>query len=279
MPTISIVTPAYNASATISETIRSVQLQTFTDWEWLIVDDGSNDDTAAIVRSFAATDSRICLIQTLASTKHGAVRKGVLGLLPLPRMQSPQGKARNVALRVAKGRFVAFIDADDLWLPEKLEQQLAFTIREGAMMTYCRYRRFRSDPACPGPVVALPNSFTYESLCGNTAIGGPLTVMIDTAQSGPLQFPDFPHEDLCLWLSLLRNGQVAKGLPEDLCRYRVSSNSSSGNKLRSAIEVWIVFRKVESLSIATTSWLFLQYTIRSVLRRIPLRRCSLNTTP
>jgi teichuronic acid biosynthesis glycosyltransferase TuaG len=273
MPTISIITPAYNASATISETIRSVQHQTFTDWEWLIVDDGSIDETAAVVRSFESTDSRIRLIETLNSTKPSAVSKRVLGFIAPPRTHSRQAKARNIALRVAKGRFIAFIDADDLWLPEKLERQLAFTIQQGAMMTYCQYRRFSTDPTCPGPVVSLPNAFTHESLCGNTAIAGALTVMIDTAQSGPLRFPDFPHEDLCLWLKLLRNGQVAKGLPEDLCRYRVSSNSSSGNKLRSALETWLVFRKFESFPIAKSCWFFLQYAARSALRRILSRRC------
>lgn len=267
MPTVSIVTSAYNASATISDTIRSVQNQTFRDWEWLIVDDGSDDETAAIVRSFECSDARIRLILHRNSTKPAAVGNRLLGLIPRPRTGSRQGMARNVALRVATGRFVAFIDADDLWLPTKLERQLSFTIRDGAMMTYCQYRRFRSDPARPGPVVAVPNSLTYKSLFGNSAIGGPLTVMLDTSQSGPIQFPDFPHEDFCLWLTLLRNGQVAKGLPEDLARYRVSANSSSGNKLRSALETWAVLRRFESFSIAKSAWLFFQYGARSVLRR------------
>jgi teichuronic acid biosynthesis glycosyltransferase TuaG len=267
MPTISIVTPAYNASATISETIQSVQHQTFKDWEWLIVDDDSDDDTAAIIRSFACKDARIRLIAKRNSTKTAAVGNRLLDLIPRPRTGSRQGMARNVALRVATGRFVAFIDADDLWLPTKLQKQLSFTIREEAMMTYCQYRRFSSDPARPGPVVAVPKSLTLESLYRNSAIGGCLTVMIDTSQSGPLQFPDFPHEDFCLWLTLLRNGQVAKGLPEDLCRYRVSANSSSGNKVRSALETWLVFRQFESLSLAKSAWLFFRYGARSVLRR------------
>jgi teichuronic acid biosynthesis glycosyltransferase TuaG len=272
MPTISVVTPAYNASSTIFETIRSVQSQTFTDWELLIVDDGSTDDTASIVRACASDDARIRLIQLPRKIKHASASRMLLSQLPRPRTHSPQGEARNVALRVAKGRFLAFIDADDLWLPEKLERQLAFTISHGAMMTYCQYRRFTFDPDRTGPVIRLPSVFTYGSLCGNTAIGGPLTVMIDTALSGPIEFPNAPHEDLCLWLHLLRDGQIARGLCEDLARYRVSPSSSSGNKFRSAIETWYVFRTVEALSVTRSSFYFFLYAARSVLRRIELLR-------
>lgn len=273
MPTVSIITAAYNAGLTIAETIRSVQAQTHTDWEMLIADDGSTDETPSIVRGFASRDSRITLIQLPRSTKPGQSERTFFGLLPKPRTRSSQAHARNAALQAARARFVAFVDADDIWLPAKLERQLAFTIQCGAMVTYCQYRRFRSDPSRPGPIVVLPSSFTHRSLCGNTAIAGALTVMIDTSLSGPIEFPDAPHEDLCLWLRLLRGGKVAQGLREDLCRYRVSANSSSGNKFRSAAETWYVLRHVEALPMTVASWCFLQYAWRSVLRRTwPLER-------
>jgi teichuronic acid biosynthesis glycosyltransferase TuaG len=139
-------------------------------------------------------------------------------------------------------------------------------------MTYCQYRRFTFDPNRPGPVIRPPSVLTYGSLFGNTAIAGCSTVMIDTALSGPIEFPNFPHEDLCLWLHLLRDGQIARGLCEDLARYRVSPNSSSANKFRNAIEVWYVFRTVEALSVTRSSFYLFLYAARSVLRRIELRR-------
>lgn len=240
--TVSIITPAYNAALLISHAIESVQAQTFTDWEMLIVDDCSTDNTCDIVEHYALSDPRIHLIR-----------------------QSENGgpaKARNTALKAASGRYIAFLDSDDLWLPEKLERQLVFMAEKDAAISYTLYRRFTDNKDQPGRVISLPESFNYLQLLKNTGIAC-LTVMIDTKITGPLEMQFVRHEDYALWLELLKRGLVAQGLMEDLARYRIAKTSVSGNKLRSVSWVWRIYRDVEKLSLLYASWCLLNYGWRA----------------
>lgn len=238
LPSVSIITPAFNASRTIAQTIRSVQCQTFKNWEMIVVDDRSTDDTYAIVEEFAASDNRIRLQQQ-------------------PINGGP-ARARNAALKTATGRYVAFLDSDDYWLPEKLERQLAFMAARDAVLSYTLYRRFRHESESLGPLVQLPHTLAYKDLLKNTAIAC-LTVIVDRERTGYIEFPLIRHEDYALWLRLLKQGFVAYGLMEDLARYRVSSGSVSGNKLKSAAWVWSIYRNVENLSLTYASWCFANY--------------------
>lgn len=238
IPLVSIVMPAYNAVKTIGQSIDSVQAQIFTDWELLVVDDCSSDETCSIVRGYTSIDNRINLIQQ--PTNAGPAR------------------ARNVALRAARGRYIAFLDSDDCWPPQKLERQVNFMIERKSVLSYTLYRRFMADIKQPGPLVELPSSFTYTGLLKNTGIGC-LTAMIDRELSGPIEFPLIRHEDYALWLSILKRGVVAHGLMEDLGRYRVSKSSISGNKFKSASWVWNIYRHVEKLNPLYAVWYFSHY--------------------
>lgn len=246
-PTVSVVTPAFNAAWIVGEAIRSVQSQTFTDWELVIVDDCSTDSTAAVIGQFASSDERIRLLRQTVNS-------------------GPAG-ARNAALAASRGRFVAFLDSDDLWLPRKLEQQLSFMEQCGAPISHTAYRRFREDPKRAGPLLAARPVFDYRELLKNPGIAC-LTAVVDRQRTGPFSIPLVRNEDYALWLSLLRKGHESRGLDVDLARYRVSAGSVSGNKLRSAKWVWDIYRGVEKLSLPYASWCFAHYAIHAVRKRL-----------
>lgn len=237
-PLVSIITPAFNASRTIAQTIQSAQAQTFHNWEMIVVDDCSRDDTCAVVEGYAACDTRIQLLR----------QGGNVG---------PAG-ARNAALKVAVGRYIAFLDSDDYWLPKKLERQLCFMQEHDSLLSYTLYRRFRESAEEAGPLVRLPSVLTYHDLLKNTGIAC-LTAMVDRERAGSIEFSAIRHEDYALWLKLLKPGFIAHGLMEDLARYRVSSVSVSGNKLRSAAWVWNIYRDAEKLNLVYAAWCFVNY--------------------
>lgn len=240
---VSIITPAYNAERFLSETIGSVQAQTHTDWEMLIVDDLSTDRTREIVSGFATSDPRIRLI----------AQEQNLG----------PAETRNRGLDEARGRFIAFLDSDDLWLPEKLSKQLAFMHQGNAAMSYTSYRIINESGELVGGPVHAPASMDYRGLLKNTVIGC-LTVMLDRERTGPVRMLPLPqHEDLTLWYSILKRGIVARGLQEDLARYRIVQGSASRNKMRSALHMWKVYRQVERLSLPDAVWCYGHYAWRA----------------
>ncbi|HIC81091.1 MAG TPA: glycosyltransferase family 2 protein [Kiloniellaceae bacterium] len=246
-PLVSVITAAYNAETFIRETIASVRHQTLEDWEMLVADDASGDNTAAIVRDCAATDARVKLV-TLQ--RNGGV-----------------AAARNAALAEAKGRFIAFLDSDDLWLPEKLERQVAFMRQRDCAVSYTAFRRINEDGRQLGRLITVPERLTYAQLLKNTAIAT-LTGMVDTDRTGPIRMTEARRDDFILWLSILKRGFVAYGLQEDLARYRVVHGSLSSKPKRSAAWTWSVYREVEKLGLLHASWCMLHYGARAVLKRL-----------
>ena len=242
---VSIVTPAYNAQSYIAETIASVQAQTYREWEQIVVDDRSVDATVAVVRALAQNDRRIRLVEQ-------------------PRNGGP-ARARQAALDAARVRHVAFLDADDLWLPQKLERQLAFMQARQAAFSYTEYRRISADGARVGRLVRVPSRMTYRRLLGNTAIATS-TVLVDRGATGPLTMTDTYYDDFVLWLAILKRGFVAHALNEDLMRYRVVARSVSRNKAKSAVHVWRTYRDVEGLPLARSVWSFASYASRALLK-------------
>lgn len=242
---VSIVTPAYRAARFIGETIRSVQAQTYRDFEMLVVDDCSPDDTAAIVERFAAADPRIRLLRQAANGGPAA--------------------ARNRALAEARGRWVAFLDGDDLWLPDKLERQLAFHRARGARISFTAFRRIDADGSRLGRLVTVRDWLDYDRLLCDTGIATS-TVIVDRASTGPFWMKKTYYDDYACWLELLRVGGLAAGLQEDLMRYRVLGGSVSRNKLRSALHVWRTYREVERLGWLRSAWSFANYAGRGVLK-------------
>lgn len=242
---VSIVTPAWRAARFVGATIRSVQAQDYTNWEMLIVDDCSPDDTVAVVASFAQHDPRVRLIRQ-------------------PRNGGPAA-ARNAALDAAAGRYLAFLDSDDLWLPAKLSTQLAFMRMQRVALSYTEFRRISEDGSRTGERVKVPTSLTYRQLLCDTSIATS-TVMIDRTLTGDFRMKKTYYDDFAAWLEILRRGHVARGLREDLMRYRVVGNSVSRDKMRSAAMVWRTYREIERLGVLDSSWCLLNYAIRGALK-------------
>jgi teichuronic acid biosynthesis glycosyltransferase TuaG len=240
---VSIITPAYKAAAYIGQTIESVLAQTHGEWEMLIADDCSPDDTRAVVASWAARDARVRLI---AMPKNGG-----------------PAAARNGALAQAQGRWIAFLDSDDLWLPSKLEHSIAHAQANAAALVFTGFRRISFDGARTGDYISVPRTLSYRQLLGNTAIATS-TVLLDRAQCGDVRMKPVFYDDFACWLEILKRGFVAHGLDEDLMRYRVMPASVSRNKKRSAQEVWKAYRQVEHLGPVASAWHFASYALNAL---------------
>lgn len=241
-PDVSIITPAFNAARFIAETIKSVKSQTCESWEMIIVDDCSRDDTLDLVQAFATEDTRIHLIR---QTRNGG-----------------PALARDAAIRAARGRYIAFLDSDDLWLPDKLERQLEFMRRSNYVFTYTCYRRISENGETCGRTISVPEKLNYHQLLRNTAIATS-TVLIDREGTGPFKMIRTYYDDYALWLTLLKRGITAHGLQEDLMRYRIVRKSVSRHKLNSAKWVWRTYRDVEGLAFPYATWCFLNYAWRA----------------
>ncbi len=248
--TTSVVMPSYNSEKYLGEAIRSVVNQTYRDWELIIVDDCSTDATFQIASDFAKRDPRITLLQQ-------PIRSGA-------------AKARNRAIRESKGRFVAFLDSDDQWLPEKLEMQLPQMVEKDAVLSYTAYRKIDSAGRPSQGVVHAPPFVTYESLLNTCAIGC-LTVIYDTAKIGKVFMPDIARrQDYGLWLRILRPEPLRKdslapskllaiGIDKPLALYRVHDHGISRNKIRAAYYQWRIYRECEELSFYKSLYHFLHY--------------------
>lgn len=250
-PLVSVLMPVYNGEQFIREAIESVQAQTVTDWELLVVDDGSSDSSRGIVEQIAAEDVRVRLFATGESGSGAAC-------------------ARNVGLEVARGRYVGFLDCDDAWLPHKLERQLALLEASGAGLAFGAYERVDETGKTLG-AVGVPVCVDYASLLKTNYIGC-LTAIYDIQVFGkvPMVVDLACHEDYPLWLRLLRDGGAAVGVREPVARYRVRAGSLSSNKLKTSQQTWRVYRELEGLSLARSAWSFVNQTGRALVRnRVP----------
>lgn len=243
-PIVSVITPAYNAEKFISETIESVLNQTFSHWEMIIVDDCSTDRTKEIVQRYVEKDSRIKLIQ-LKENSGSAI-------------------ARNTAMDHALGRYLAFLDSDDQWLPEKLEKQLKFMQDNDVAFSYTKYIRILEDGTDTNEISKAPQQLSYDDLMKQCVIGC-LTVMLDRKKIGELRMVNIrTRQDYAFWLAITRKGFLAHGLPEVLAKYRLVENSISRNKLKAAKQNWYVYRHIEKQNLFKSLWYFGNYAVRSV---------------
>jgi hypothetical protein len=245
-PLVTVVTPLWNAAATLPEAVASVRAQTLADWELVLVDDASTDGGRDIARALAAADPRIRLIER--ATNGGAAA------------------ARNEAIRAAAGRLIAFLDADDRWHPEKLARQVAFMAAGGHALTFGAYRRIDAAGRPLGVVRPPPRVSRAELLKGNVI--GCLTAVYDTAIFGRAEMPEVRRrQDYGLWLRLLRQVAYAHALPEVLADYRVRPASLSGGKLGAAAATWALYREVEGLSRPRAGWYLAHNLARAALKR------------
>jgi len=228
-PRVSIITPVFNAARWLPETLETVRAQTLEDWEQIFVDDGSTDGSAALIEAAAARDARFRLLR-------------------MTRNSGPSA-ARNLALGAALGRFVAFLDADDLWLPEKLARAVQWMTAHGYGFIYHDYRHISHDGLHVGALISGPDELNLRTL--HTRRGtGCLSVVIDRERIPEFHFPSVPaylHEDFCAWLRLIQMGHKGHRLAVDLGRYRISSQSRSARKLSAAMESWKIYREASRL--------------------------------
>ncbi|EDN8189243.1 glycosyltransferase [Listeria monocytogenes] len=244
---VSIIMPCYNSANAIDMAIQSVLAQSYQNFQLIIVDDYSTDHSIEKIKEYLS-DHRIQLVQ-------------------LPR-NIGVAKARNVGIKHSLGRFIAFLDSDDVWQPEKLKKQVRMIESNDAPLVYSAYHTFVENTNKPLKKIQVPEFIDYEGLLRNTIIGC-LTVMVDRNKTGEFEMPDIPGgEDTATWLNILKCSGGALGTNESLAYYRISSVSLSGNKWRMAWRTWRMYRQTQELSLFKTYICFSFYVKNAVIKRI-----------
>ena len=239
MPEVSIITPCYNSSKFLQQTIDSVLNQTFTDWEWLITDDKSTDNSVEIIRK--VNDERIKL--TVAEKNGGA------------------GHARNLSLEKASGRFITFLDADDFWEPNFLEEMVSFMKKENAELAYSNYSRCDENLIPKIEDFKADKNVTFNNLLKTCRLSL-LSSMYDSQRVGKEFFPEgSKREDHVMWLNLLKKIPVGKPLPKTMAKYRMHASSISRKKTNIMLDQYLVYKDYMKFSTLksmyyTANWAF-----------------------
>ena len=240
---VSIIMPTYNCGTFIEETIRSAQSQTYKDWEMIIVDDCSKDNTKDVVEALQKDDARIryyCL-----------------------EVNSGAAVARTRAMEIAEGEYMAFLDSDDLWMPDKLEKQLAFMKENGYAFSCTAYEQIDEESKSLGRVIKTVKKTDYNRLLLDCPVGNS-SVMYNVGVMGKFEVPNIrKRNDDALWLQMLKKEKYIYGMPEVLMRYRIRKNSISSNKLKVIKYHWILYREIEHLNVFRSAfhicwWCFLK---------------------
>ncbi len=251
MPQISIVVPVYNAANYIRQTVDIVLNQTFSDWELILVEDCSKDNSAEVLRSLERElqDARIRVIYK--EKNEGAA------------------KARNTGIDAATGRYLAFLDADDIWMEDKLSAELAFMKEKQAAFVFTAYEFGDENAVGTGKIVKVPETLTYKKALSRTIIFTS-TTMFDLSVLGKdmVKMPAVPSEDTATWWRILREGYTAYGYPEVTTIYRRPPQSLSSNKGTAIYRIWYLYREVEKLPVITSMFYFVGWAIRATLRRL-----------
>ncbi|MDE6142653.1 MAG: glycosyltransferase [Muribaculaceae bacterium] len=247
---VSIITPSYNCAAFIGETIESILSQTYQNWELLITDDCSSDNSREIINEYCARDSRIKLFKL--------------------EKNSGAGVARNNSIEEAKGRYIAFCDSDDRWYPDKLERQIEFMEIKGCALSYSSYDICNEAGDIIG-YVECQKQLSKGTIIRDNGIGC-LTAIYDAGKIGKHFMPSLrKRQDWCLWIDIINKVGEAKGLQEPLALYRDRANSISSNKiemLKFNYEVYHTFmRKSPMVSLGILLFRFMPYYIYKKIRQ------------
>jgi teichuronic acid biosynthesis glycosyltransferase TuaG len=244
---ISIITPVYNAEEYLAETIKSVLNQSYEDFEYILVDDCSPDNSADIIQRFAKKDDRVKYVK-LEENSGAAV-------------------ARNKGLELAKGNFIAFIDSDDKWYTTKLEKQLSFMLDNNIGFSYTKFDLIHQNGEIKKSNVQLPMKLSYTGLLKNTAIACS-TVMINKDIVGEFRMPLVRKgQDTATWLKILRTQEYAYLVDEVLNQYRSVPSSLSSNKFQALKRTWNTYYNLEKLPLPKAIYYFSWYVINAILRR------------
>lgn len=243
---VSIITPAYNCEKFISKTIESVLSQTYPHWEMIVVNDCSSDTTGQIAQKYASYDKRIKYIK-LEYNSGAAV-------------------ARNVAMSMAKGQYIAFLDSDDLWLPDKLSTQIKFMQDNNYKFSCTDYEQIDESGNPLGKIIKCREKADYNRVLLDCPIGNS-TVMYDVSQLGKFEVPDIrKRNDDALWLKMLKKEKYIYGLNQILTQYRIRKDSISADKLQLVKYHWTLYRKIEKLNIIRSLFYIIHWGIIKVLK-------------
>lgn len=243
---VSIIMPNYNSAQFVVQSIESVFAQSYENWELILVDDHSTDDSVKVVEAFISDDKRIKLIKLVKN--------------------SGPAIARNIAIGEAKGRYIAFLDGDDLWTPDKLTKQISFMQENNIALSYTAYYHIEEKSGMTIGQINVPQKVDYPELLKQNIIGC-LTAMYDTQKLGKVYMPDIlKRQDFALWLTILKKIPYAYGLDESLAYYRVRTASVSSNKILASKYNWKLYREVEKLPLYKAIYYFGWYTYKSILK-------------
>lgn len=243
---VSVITPCYNASSTISHTIDSVLKQTYDNWEMLIIDDCSTDESADIIKKYCKEDARIKYFRTENST----------GSPSIP---------RNIGIDNAKGQYVAFLDADDLWLPEKLDMQIKFITVNNYDIVYSFYEKVDYKGERNGRIIRTRKKTTYDNILNTNSIPC-LTSMLRRDIIGETQFRQIPQEDFCFWLDILKKGYQAHNQCDVTALYRETASSRSANKLDMFKGYWNVIHNHHDIPFLSSCFHMLVYAFNGLAK-------------
>ena len=245
---VSIITPSYNSGKFIEECITSVLNQSYQNWEMLIVDDNSSDNSSILIKSYSKQDDRIKPV--FLNDNIG------------PAM------ARNKAISIAKGKYIAFLDSDDIWLPKKLEIQINFMKKNKYSFIFSSYSVLSDNKNKSKYTINALERISYKMYLKNTIIGC-LTVVIDKTKFKKIEMPNLStSHDMALWLNLLKQEKYAYGIEQDLAIYREHKSSNTSNKLKAIYGVWNVYRKHEKLNLFFAIYNFIFYAFNAFKKRI-----------
>lgn len=245
---VSIIVPSYNSEKFISQTISSVISQTYPYWELLICDDCSTDNTFEIIREYSQKDNRIHSFQT-------------------PKNSGSPSLPRNICIENSKGRYLAFLDSDDIWLPNKLEEQCAFLEANGYSFVYSDYEKMSWNGRRSNRIIKAIDVSSYWNILESNYIPC-LTVLMRREIVSNIRFKNLPKEDYIFWLEVLRRGFKAYNTGKIHALYRETIHSRSGNKFLMLKQQWYVLRFVESVPKILTIYFLVLYAIKGFLKYI-----------
>lgn len=243
---VSIITPCYNAGKFISETIESVLSQTYQNWEMLICDDCSTDNSIEIIRSYIDKDARIKLYSTEYNTGTPA-------------------EPRNIAIDNANGFCIAFLDADDQWLPNKLQVEMNLMLQGNLDIVFSNYEKISCDGKRDNRVIVAPKTITYSDMLKTCALPC-LTTMIKRDVVGDIRFKTMQKEDYAFWLKVFRQGVTAYNTNTLQGLYRLTPNSRSSNKFKLISAQWNVLRVEEGLSFFYALYCLFVFLIKGYIK-------------
>ena len=242
---VSILTPTYNTEKFIRATLESVQNQTYQNWEMILVDDASTDKTVSIIEEFAQNDSRVKLFK-------------------LPENRG-NGFARNAALEKATGKYIAYLDADDLWFSEKLEKQIQFLKMNNQPFTFSYYDSIDEEGNNLSRRVESPNPLTYKELFFCNYVGN-LTAIYDADYFGKIILETTQkRQDWRIWLTILKQIKIAKPIPEPLAFYRIRKNSISSSKFKLIKHNFGVYRGFHGYNLVFSVLLMMRFLFTQLI--------------